>query len=362
MQDAYLRAWNYRPTRAEPLYAIAVRHRIDGRYALGRLFARMAAEIPLPANDQLFVQADISTWRAFDEQAVCSSWINQWPEAVALWQRVLACADIPPADRQRIAANLERAAAQLAVAAVTDPSLRDPLVRRLLGRAIATGQIRLPAAPSLGDDYEALCLKTFAALGVEFSAEQRRTLRAALDGQLAIAFKASPRSEIVIAFDAPLGLKVNYTITAKWSSIDAAYDEWVAHRQPPYFGTSADARVWALAQEADDPAACPVLDIGAGTGRNALALARRGHPVDAVEISSQFAAVLRDSVSRESLPVRVLERDVFATQGDLRRDYWLVVLSEVVSDFRTTDQLRQMFELALKQANAKRAALLFRHG
>jgi len=39
-------------------------------------------------------------------------------------------------------------------------------------------------------------------------------------------------------------------------------------------------------------------------------------------------------------------RDVFATMDDLRQDYNLMVLSEVVPDFRATHQLRGLFELA----------------
>ena len=89
-----------------------------------------------------------------------------------------------------------------------------------------------------------------------------------------------------------------------------------------------------------------VLDIGAGTGRNALALARRGHPVDAVEMTPKFADIIRAEAEREALDVRVIQRDVFATMNDLRGDYRLIVLSEVVSDFRTTQQLRGVFELA----------------
>ena len=57
-------------------------------------------------------------------------------------------------------------------------------------------------------------------------------------------------------------------------------------------------------------------------------------------------AFLAEEAGRESLSVRVIERDVFASRDDLRRDYGLVVLSEVVSDFRTTAELRRMFELA----------------
>jgi SAM-dependent methyltransferase len=225
-------------------------------------------------------------------------------------------------------------------------SLRPAMTRRLLRRAVTSGRIRLPAVPALLADYQALCERSFAALGVTFNAEQQARLKSVLAGQLTAAYAASPRAEIVIAYESPVGLTVNYTVTPQAVSLGETYDHWVATREPPYFGTTADARVTALTAEAPSPAACPVLDIGAGTGRNALALARRGHPVDAVELSGKFAAILREEAGRESLAVCVIERDVFASLDDLRHDYGLVVLSEVASDFCTTGELRRMFEIA----------------
>ncbi len=346
VQDAYLRAWNKRPTRAEPLHAIACHYRTAQEYPLGHLFARMAAEIPLPAADKLFVHADVYAWRALDEQAVCASWLGLWAETFDICQRLLPRDDIPAEDRTRIVANRDMALPHLRKAGSIALPLRRAMTRRLLGRAIASGEIRLPAVPGMLDDYQALCERTFAAFGVNFSPEQSGRLRDVLAGQLAAAYAASPRSEIVITHDSPVGLTVNYHVKAVWNTIGGTYDGWVAGRQPPYFGTSPDARVWALAREAAVPAACPVLDIGAGTGRNSLALARRGHPVDAVEMSLQFAAMLRADAAKESLPVAVLERDVFEPCDNLRHDYGLVVLSEVVSDFRTVEQLRRVFELA----------------
>lgn len=227
-----------------------------------------------------------------------------------------------------------------------DPPFRRALARRLLRRTVASGTISMPAVPAMLDECQASCLRAFAALGIEFNAEQVAALRTALENQLAAAYAASPRSEIVISYESPVGLTVNWRVEPQWSTVDATYDTWVATRQPPYFGTAPDARVTSLAAEAGDPAACAVLDMGAGTGRNALALARRGHPVDAVEVTAKFVAILRDEAARESLTVRVLDRDLFATGDDLRRDYRLVVLSEVASDFRTTAQLRRMFEVA----------------
>ena len=87
----------------------------------------------------------------------------------------------------------------------------------------------------------------------------------------------------------------------------------------PVFGTEPDARVLALAGEAADPKAFRVLDVGAGTGRNALGLARRGYPVDAVELTPKFADIVRTEAARELLDVRVIQRDVFATLDDLRQ-------------------------------------------
>jgi len=111
IQEAYLRAWEFRPIRAEALYALAFHYRTTQRYHLGYQFAKQAAEIPLPRGDELFVREAIYVWRALDEQAVCASWIGKRDEAMMLYQRLLAVPDVPDADRRRIATNLELCAA-----------------------------------------------------------------------------------------------------------------------------------------------------------------------------------------------------------------------------------------------------------
>jgi hypothetical protein len=105
IQDAYLRAWEFRPIRAEALLAIAYRYRTEQRYRLGYQFARQAAEIPLPRGDILFVGGDAYSWRAMDEQAVCASWIGKHREAIVLFERLLAGTDLPAEHRGRVAAN-----------------------------------------------------------------------------------------------------------------------------------------------------------------------------------------------------------------------------------------------------------------
>jgi precorrin-6B methylase 2 len=233
------------------------------------------------------------------------------------------------------------------VAHPASPSmLREAMVRRLHRRAVVTAQITVPAVPSLIDEYLKMCHNVFAASGVQYTAGQSAQLESVLKDELRKAYSASSRSNIVISFHAPFGIGMNYRVTTESVTLGGAYDGWVSSREGPLFGTEPDARVWALAAETADAGNHPVLDIGAGTGRNALALARRGHPVDAVEMSPKFADIISAEAERESLPVRVMTGDVFETMDGVRRDYQLIILAEVVPDFRTTQELRGIFELS----------------
>ena len=103
VQDAYLRAWEFRPTRAEPLYDIARHYIAEKRCQLGYLFAVRAAEIPLPEDDMTIPHPDIYAWRTTFQQLVCAYHIDNQAEAFALSRRLLARPDIPDDDRQGIA-------------------------------------------------------------------------------------------------------------------------------------------------------------------------------------------------------------------------------------------------------------------
>jgi len=220
------------------------------------------------------------------------------------------------------------------------------MARRLYRRSVAMGQITVPAVPSLIDEYVKMCDNIFASVGVQYSPEEFAQLKTVLKTQLEEAYRTSSRSNIIISFHAPFGTALNYRVNIESVTMAGHYDGWVATKEGSLFGSKPDARVSVLAGETAEPGTFRILDIGAGTGRNALALARRGHPVDAVEIAPKLAHIIRTEAQRESLDVRVIERDVFASTDDVRDDYQLIVASELVPDFRTTQQLRAMFELA----------------
>jgi hypothetical protein len=137
----------FRPTRAEPLHAIAFRYRVEQRYKFAYLFAESAAKIPFPEED-LFVLgyfAEVYAWRATDEQAVCASWIGMHAEAFTLCRRLMARPDIPEGDRQRIAANRDFSAPAMIEAATPCP---EALVQSLAaGPGEAEVTVSLVAGP-----------------------------------------------------------------------------------------------------------------------------------------------------------------------------------------------------------------------
>ncbi len=154
VQDAYLKAWEFLPTRAEALHAVASWCRVDQRYRLGYHYAKLAADIPFPEEDQFFVREDIYGWRATDEQAVCAFYIGKQAEAFTLCRRLLARPDIPEPDRQRIAVNRDLSVPTMFHA---ESSYPEALIQRLLaGPDEAEVVVSLIAGPDRDTTEQAL--------------------------------------------------------------------------------------------------------------------------------------------------------------------------------------------------------------
>ncbi len=232
------------------------------------------------------------------------------------------------------------------------------MTRKLDRRISCEGKVILPAVPGMLDLYTSRCAEVFAAMGRKLNATELSELRKILDGQLKEAFSRSQRSDITVSYQSTVGGLLNYFVAPQYATIEQTYANWVNTRKPPYFGSEPDAKVLAVAKQLGDARLKRVLDIGAGTGRNALALARLGHPVDAVEVTPKFAEILSATAQQESLDIEVICKDVFEVGQQLSKRYDLVLLSEVVSDFRSVAQLRAVLELAAQQL-APNGVLLF---
>jgi glycosyltransferase involved in cell wall biosynthesis len=103
--DAYVRAYERRPTRAEPLCNLAALLREHGRRVAAYPFARTAMEIPRP-DDILFVDDSVYAWRALDEHAIAAYWAGHYKEGVASNQKLLSGRALPEKERARVQKNM----------------------------------------------------------------------------------------------------------------------------------------------------------------------------------------------------------------------------------------------------------------
>ena len=102
---AYLDAYDFRPTRAETLCELARYLRLQQRYASAVLFARQAAELPLP-EDLLFIDHGVYAWRAKDEWTVASWYCGDGATSSRLCEELLAGDALPASERGRVQSNL----------------------------------------------------------------------------------------------------------------------------------------------------------------------------------------------------------------------------------------------------------------
>jgi glycosyltransferase involved in cell wall biosynthesis len=101
----YLKAYAYRPARAEALFSLASYHRNRREYALARVYSSAAKDIRLP-KDRLFVDESVYTWRSLDEFCVASNKMGSIDDAKNAALKLLACSDVTDGNRVRIENNL----------------------------------------------------------------------------------------------------------------------------------------------------------------------------------------------------------------------------------------------------------------
>lgn len=102
---AYLLAYNQRPTRAEPLWAVAVMYNDREMPALAELFARKAASLPRPM-DALVVHEGVYKWRAADEFAGCLGRLGRYGEALKILKKLEPLPQLPESERPRVRENI----------------------------------------------------------------------------------------------------------------------------------------------------------------------------------------------------------------------------------------------------------------
>ncbi|MBI1840228.1 MAG: glycosyltransferase [Verrucomicrobia bacterium] len=90
--DAYLKAYQMRPGRLEPLWHVARHYRMTGQFMLGWMFARMWQEIPYP-GDILFIEREVYSWQLPLELALCCEALGLSEEARGVFERLRTVVD-----------------------------------------------------------------------------------------------------------------------------------------------------------------------------------------------------------------------------------------------------------------------------
>jgi glycosyltransferase involved in cell wall biosynthesis len=105
VQDAFLAAHFFRPTRAESLGLLAEYCRKERQFNAGRMYASLAMKIKRP-KDGLFVTAAWYEWRAADECAISSYWAGDYRTCRDICIALLSNASLPAAQQERVRTNL----------------------------------------------------------------------------------------------------------------------------------------------------------------------------------------------------------------------------------------------------------------
>jgi glycosyltransferase involved in cell wall biosynthesis len=85
----FQKAWEYRPTRAEPLYQLARMHRMKSNHYLGLMYALQGKEIPFPSDDILFIDYPIYDYLFDYEISICAYYVKDKKEIGRAAQRNL---------------------------------------------------------------------------------------------------------------------------------------------------------------------------------------------------------------------------------------------------------------------------------
>ena len=101
---ALIGAWEYRPSRLEPVYELASRLRVRGEYHAAHLFAQRGIDRPQP-DDILYVWPWVYRWGLLFEYSITSYWVGEYQAALAACRRLLSLSDLPEEYRKHTLTN-----------------------------------------------------------------------------------------------------------------------------------------------------------------------------------------------------------------------------------------------------------------
>jgi tetratricopeptide (TPR) repeat protein len=104
---SYLKAYESRPVRAEPLWALAVLHNDRNEPAIAEMYARQACRTPRPTTDTLLVNEAVYEYLAADELAASLGRLGRYDECLPILERIVQLDNLPSTERERAEKNID---------------------------------------------------------------------------------------------------------------------------------------------------------------------------------------------------------------------------------------------------------------
>lgn len=208
----------------------------------------------------------------------------------------------------------------------------------------ASGAFKLPCLPTMAEQYLKLARGLLKVLGQQPTAAQIQSLETQLTQKLIEGFDRSPRTYLSLSYELVNperglagGIGLSLTLEDAPNTL-AALSAATSSR----FGRYPDAKAMAVAAELGNASTVPVLDIGAGIGRNSLPLAKRGHAVDAIVSNPQAGKQLQEVAQSRGLAVKLLPSQ-FLDDESVSGSYALALAPEILPHLRSLDAIGQFF-------------------
>lgn len=103
--DAFMKAYDALPTRAEPFWQMSCIYRKHNRPRSAFVMAMHALQIPLPKDNILFVDTGVYTWGILDEVATTAAHAGKFSLGLEATTKLLQEPYLPEDQRERVAAN-----------------------------------------------------------------------------------------------------------------------------------------------------------------------------------------------------------------------------------------------------------------
>jgi glycosyltransferase involved in cell wall biosynthesis len=113
VSNAMFKAWMMRPWRSEPMWVLAILAKKLELWWQARELFKIAAFMPFPSNDVLFISKNAYNEHPLDEFSVASYYTGNFAESAISCEKLLNSEAIPPSEKIRIRKNLWFAQKQL---------------------------------------------------------------------------------------------------------------------------------------------------------------------------------------------------------------------------------------------------------